>query len=491
MGVKRFAFKEIARDIKPASGDVARCKKDLYYLSTEILGYKDVNPELHKEYCDFVSWRTNPAPKKLDLMPREHLKTTLGTVGLSIQEIINDPDITILIASFKWEKAREMLGEVKDHLENNVRFKKMFGSYRGSDRQWNEDKIYVSKRTKPNKTATIDTSGLECTLTSAHYRRIILDDLVCRANIGTYKQVMQVVKFYQDALDLLDKRDGKLIIHGTRWAFHELYAWLLKNHKKDFALYIRRAVEKGRIIYPERFTRDSLKELKRAKGLWDFSCQYFNFTYDTQNALVRSREVQYYTANDLKKYQEKYPIFVTMVVDGAVTEDTDSCETAITIVGTTIWDEWILLDERVGHWGPTEAIEEMIGAIVRWQPQVFGIQKTTFEKLYRLALERELSERKLYSPEMVMLSKNPRITKHQQIMSLKPRIERKGLYWLQSHERFEMAARQYPKTTELDVLDSLSRHTEISEVPFFHKHKASEREFVSLKIDPERLPWNL
>lgn len=490
IGAQNYVLEQVAHGLKPPSEEHERGKRDLYFLATEILGYKDVNKELHEDYCRFVSFQSNPRPKKLDLLPREHFKTTLGTVALAIQEIINDRDVTILVTNFTWGNARHMLEEIKEHLAGNKKLIKLYGEFVGS--KWNEDEIIVTGRSRPNQTPTIMTAGVDKTLTSTHFKRIIHDDLVARENIGTWEQIQKVIKFYTDSLDLLDKKDGKLVIHGTRWAFYELYGWLLKNHSKEFDIYKRRAIENGKIIFPERFTKEILRGLKKEKGMADWACQYFNHVYDTLHSLMKADEVNYYTDEDYNEYATKYPFYVTMVIDGAVGETDEHCKTAITIVGTTIWDEWVYLDERVGHWGPTEALEEMVAAVEKWQPTKLGIQKTTFEKLYKMDLERLLNERKIYCPEIVELSKNPTISKHMQIMSLRPRIERKGLYWRPEHTELELTARQYPKTVSKDVLDSLSRHTEIAEVPFYReKHKARVKAFSSLSIHPERLPWNL
>lgn len=487
-------FKGIAAGIKPPSIEVERGKKDLYWLCRDVLGYRDGNETLHREYCDFVSFITNPKSKKLDLMPREHFKTTMGTIGLAIQEILNDPNTTILISNYTWSNARKFLDAIKKQFQFNEKLRGLYGDYVGD--KWNEDEIIVSKRTKFIPTPTIETAGLEKTLTSNHYKLIILDDLVSRENINTYEAASKVIRYYQDSLDLLDKVSGRLIIHGTRWSFYELYGWILKSHSKSFDVYIRRAVEDGKVIFPERFSKGKLKELMYEKGMNDFSCQYFNHVYDVKNSLIGVTDVNYYTDEDLGTYRSKYPLYITMVADGAVSEDRASCKTAITVVGTTINDEWILLDVRAGHWGPQEAVEEMVAAILKWRPVDFGMQETSFEKLYRINLEKTMSERSIYAPNMVMLSKDPRVSKDMQIMSLKPRIERKGLFWKPTQEQFEIAGRQYPKTTDIDILDSLSRHTELSQVPIHHS-KAGRREtrfnndaLGEPAMGDYALPWN-
>lgn len=490
LGAQGYVLNEIAQRIRPPSPEVERGRKDLYFLAHEILGYKDLNPQLHGDYCRWVSFQTNPAGKKMGLLPREHLKTTLGTVALCVQEIINDPDITILVANFTGGNAKKMLDEIKHHFSRNQRFRGIYGDYVGH--KWNEDEIIVSKRIMANKTPTVDTAGVDKTLTSNHYRRIILDDLVTPENINTINQITTVIEYYREILDLLDKKDGKLVIHGTRYTAYELYGWILKHHRKDFDIIIRRAIEDGKVIYPERFSREKLQELRRQKGLANFAPQYFNYIYDSQNSLLKSGEENYYTTDDLESYLKDYPLFITMTIDAALDSTGKGCQTAMTVVGTTVNDEWILLDMTAGHWG-TEIIGRAVDLIRKWRPRKLGMQKTMFEKLYKKELEDRLSTEHEYSPEFVMLKTAADMPKKIQIMSLRPRIERRGLFWRAEHIRFEMGARMFPNASEeVDILDSLSRHTEVAEKPYYEPpNEKMRRRFTRELVNPDdpRLPW--
>src|SRR3989337_2980776 len=59
--------------------------------------------KFHRELCNFAQERRDK--KKLILVPRMHLKSTLITVGYSIFRIIDNPNIRILIISGTHENA--------------------------------------------------------------------------------------------------------------------------------------------------------------------------------------------------------------------------------------------------------------------------------------------------------------------------------------------------------------------------------------------------
>ena len=87
------------------------CKTNLKYLCTKILGYPDWDI-CHDEVQKFLS--ESKKSKKLILLPREHLKTSIITIGTSIQHILNDFDTTILYANAIQSNAESFLRETKN-----------------------------------------------------------------------------------------------------------------------------------------------------------------------------------------------------------------------------------------------------------------------------------------------------------------------------------------------------------------------------------------
>ena len=60
-----------------------RSHSSLYYHIEEVLGYKAMHPPLHRDkVCRFLSEWDDQRFIKLLLIPREHLKSTIASIGL-------------------------------------------------------------------------------------------------------------------------------------------------------------------------------------------------------------------------------------------------------------------------------------------------------------------------------------------------------------------------------------------------------------------------
>lgn len=261
--------------------------EDLFEFNKQILqveGGKNNVPlsSFHHELCDFVMDKEKN--KKLILVPRGHLKSTLVTVGYSLLRIAQDPSVRILLANATYDMATSFLGQIKKHIKENDVFRDYYGDYGTNPDKWAENMISIGKkRTFGRKEATVTTFGIGGNLVSQHYDVIIMDDVVNRDLINTAEQIQKTVLFYKDALDLLEP-NGVLIIIGTRWSDNDLYGWIMDQSNpeqvwRNFAVMVRQAYQGNleteehlSILYPEKFTRDILKTLKMEKGPYEFSC---------------------------------------------------------------------------------------------------------------------------------------------------------------------------------------------------------------------------
>lgn len=260
---------------------------DLYTFNKEVLhveeGVGNVPlAQFHQELCEFVM--DTKTDKKLILVPRGHLKSTIVTAGYSLMRIAQDPSVRILIANATYDMACSFIGQIKKQLQNNETFRDYYGDLSTNADRWSENMISVPKR-KPfaKKEATVTAFGMGGNLVSQHYDVIIMDDVVNRDYINTQEQIEKTILFYKDALDLLEP-GGKLIVIGTRWHDADLYGWIMDKTNseqvyRNFEVFIRQAyqgdLETGEgleFLYPQKFTKEILETLKREKGPYEFSC---------------------------------------------------------------------------------------------------------------------------------------------------------------------------------------------------------------------------
>src|SRR4029077_19588963 len=168
----------------------AACQTSLYFLCKEILHYN----EWDTVHDDLERFLNPPSNRKLILVPRGHLKTSIVTKAYSIQLLLRNTNLRILIANQVWDKAREMLYEIKQFLTDKSDLPKLFGPF-VSDR-WREDDIVIAQRAKALAAPSIGTSGVEAELTSSHYDVIFCDDLQGEKNFQTPEAREKVKRYY-------------------------------------------------------------------------------------------------------------------------------------------------------------------------------------------------------------------------------------------------------------------------------------------------------
>jgi len=262
--------------------------EDFWSFSKEVIGWKDLYEPLHKPLCYFV--QNNPNKKKLILLPRGHLKSSVITIGYALWRIAQNPKIRILIANGTYPLAATFLSQIKDHIMRNERFRKLFGDLYSSSDKWSESAITVKREESyEKKEATVTAFGIGGNLVSQHYDLVLLDDLVNRENIHTQERISDVLTFYKDVLDLLEPVTGELLMTGTRWHEADLYGWILDPENPEhheFEIMEKKAIEGefeivrnpdtngftiegGEVLFPTKFTREHLSKLLN-KGVAEF-----------------------------------------------------------------------------------------------------------------------------------------------------------------------------------------------------------------------------
>ena len=203
-----------------------RCQTDLKFLAKNICGMNAWEDTLHNDLAQFLA---KPNDKKLILIPRGHLKSSIVTVCWTIQQILKNHNIRVLITNAVWDLSRQFLREIAGLITDKSLLSEIFGRFDGPGSKFTQDEITVAQRTLGTlKEATITTAGIERALTGGHYDIIIHDDLVEENNTNTKEQINKVIRFYQNSLDLLDP-GGQILVVGTRWAMGDLYGHLIET----------------------------------------------------------------------------------------------------------------------------------------------------------------------------------------------------------------------------------------------------------------------
>jgi len=440
-------------------------KKSLFFNCTHFLGYNDWDT-VHDDVEIFL---LRPARKKALLLPRNHLKSTITTIAFTIMQIIKNPNIRILIANGVWDIARKFLDEIKAQLENS-QLKYLFGDFVSP--RWNADEIIVRQRTKALKEPTIMTTGVEAETTGGHFDLIILDDLMGLQNSQTSEQRNKVKRFRRSMINLLEPK-GLLIEVMTRWHLDDTFAEISEKESKYYDIMVREVVENGKLIFPKKFAQkfnpqkkswefvddptcmDYVNHLKASMPLDEFSAQYLNKPFSSENQLFK---------NEYFKYWRERPqgLFVAMTIDLASSAEMYADETAITIVGMDHdWNIYVL-DYIKGRWGTaSEVVDRIFEMYGKWRPNTFGMETNGYQRIYKLACEAEMRKRKIYFPVEEFKS-GPQKSKFDRIKTLEPFYRDGKVFhalWMQRKDleaQLQMVSQDGLKGKRDDLADAVS-----------------------------------
>lgn len=204
---------------------------DLFYLMVYVLKRHDLLHPWLFDRCREVQAKPDGC---IDLWAREHRKTSIISVGLTIFDIINDPEITIGLFSHTRPIAKSILRLIKREFETNEDLKGLFPDifYENPEKEspkWSEDGGIIVKRTSNPRECTLEAHGLVDGMpTGLHFKRLVYDDIVTRESVSTPEQVAKTT----EALELSDNlgvEGGAKRFIGTRYAIHDSYSSVLKK----------------------------------------------------------------------------------------------------------------------------------------------------------------------------------------------------------------------------------------------------------------------
>lgn len=250
------------------------CLGDLFFLLTEVMGRADIDSDWLYDRCREVE----SAPDGyLDLWAREHYKSTIITVGKSIQDILRDPEETIGIISHSRPISKAFLRQIKREFENNKIMQDLFPHIcppeKGEGgRTWSEDSGIIVRRATNPKEATVEAWGLvDGQPIGKHFKTLVYDDVVTRESVYTPEQIVKTTEAWALSLNL-GAHGGRRRHIGTRYHFNDTYNDIMRRGAAIPRIYPATTDGKpeGEPVF---LTRESLAEKRRHMGPYVFGCQ--------------------------------------------------------------------------------------------------------------------------------------------------------------------------------------------------------------------------
>ena len=207
-------------------------RSDLFLLLVFLLRMPWINNDWLFDRCREV--QASP-DGHLDLWARGHAKTNIITIGLTVQDILNDPEITVSIFSHVRSISKDILSKIKREFEDNAQLKYVYSDVLWAEPKreaprWSEDNGLIVKRRANPKEATLEAHGLVDGMpTGKHFDLRIYDDVVTQASCTTSEQIQKTTDAWDLSQNLGISGGGKVRYIGTRYNLGDSYATMIER----------------------------------------------------------------------------------------------------------------------------------------------------------------------------------------------------------------------------------------------------------------------
>lgn len=396
-----------------SAADTARIRNaalhNLYFFAEGVLGYDQLQPGAHADLCSFLMY--DKSKRRMVLMPRGHLKSTIATITRSIQVACKDVNHTrICIQNAEVKKAEAFLWEIQQHWEKGEMLRKLFpelipDKFQGAGSDWSANSASL-KRDAVFKESTWTCIGAGGSGASQHFNLIIPDDIVGDRQKASPAE-MQAVKSWNESQEaLLDNPDNDEICWvGTRKTMDDVYSDIMEKWAGELAVFIREPIEDGKPVFDLKFSIERLQRImNKTPEVWahdymnnpigkggtdwgDFAVRDFWWGDDGYSVVFRDK------TSALKRWSFS-ELDVVMTADPNSGEQLAPDKAAVVVHGTSPDREIFILSSRSGRPSPDGFIDWVMADAQTWRPRVIGWEKAGQQTLFWL--QKRMNETGIY-----------------------------------------------------------------------------------------------
>ncbi len=442
------------------------CKIDPYYLGKIWLGYSKAVFHLHYFMAHTIApSRIHPGYRGLREFARDSFKTTFMGVTFCVQQILRDPNITILYKSCVGENAAKKVQEIKNHFLRNELFAALFPEFKtrkvseeGSGSGW---RAPCCTRVQAENTITAAGVGSSKGGTSQHYDLIIGDDFWDEKSVTSpestadVKEEMAGIEFL-----LATPKEGRILYIGTRFS-HDDPTSSLRRMREYECIIVSGILACGRSTFPESMSIS--KFMDQAQNQYTFSCQVILNPTEENRGFKRSwfKYQPWATCRDLEASgQAAYRKVI--LTDAAGDDKKGSDPITICVVAIDQTGRIFLIDYIQEKMDPSAFIDQLFSLWDRWKPDFIVRQKTLLETTIMSFVERENIKRREEGKEIARFyhySLGKREKKQRITASLQPLFSAGMLYFdpkIPQLDLLERALLEHPRSADDNGPDALS-----------------------------------
>jgi hypothetical protein len=477
---------------------------DLFAFAWTVMGFQDLEPELHGEVCHLLGLWGQPGYKRLMIqVPRGSYKTSLCTISNSLWQICRSPNDTIVIFNERQENSKKWLRAIREVMMTSKLFHMVyrlppgiaFDDNRSLPRwwKWNDEEVVINRPRAGIPEASLTAMGVGTASTGGHWSRIIKDDLISEEAKNSESVMARTKEWFDSSLPLENPPyKGNDLVVCTPWTYGDVYRMVLEKY--EYKLYRRSALEEDaegnlRSVMPSKWTvNELLKEQERDPYYFSaqMQCQpragrevSFNpewlrwghvVEHEGEPAFFIHNEHYDPTISEVPDDEgsQVVPLWwcqKALLVDPAAADsDTKkrdyTARTGMVLVAIDPWGRKFVLDCWAGRRDPTDEILWMLEISGKWGTNKIAVEEVTFSNMYRHFLIKEAAKQ---NRALSFVSLKPGMRdKETRIQGKIPEF-RAGLFYLNEIPALKKLQQEYiefPYGRTRDLLDALAYDAE-------------------------------
>jgi predicted phage terminase large subunit-like protein len=486
--------------------------------------------EVHREFSDFVTYPqriTSSKPdgrRRVGLMPRGHLKSTVGSVGYVLWRIYRNPDIRVLFGTNIKKLARGFIRELRQYLEDTdlqatvwnarphisgnlipvldaaTRRRRSSGRDGAADEEtdaedkkiiWSLEALQVIRPSK-FKEPTIAAVSTNTVMTGDHYDLVILDDIVDDKNSKVPSRRQDVIEWAMDMESILNtvhvsKVEGwsevlgdEMLVMGTRYYKGDYYDYLFENAvEQEYITFFRNLYKNGRddsdgYLWHEHITTDKVSKLRARTTPRRFASQYLNVIISEEEQIFKQSMVQWIRGNDYEikdgfvrvidpnDRNKRVKVRPILVVDPAISQKDSADFTVIAVGGLDTDENLYLFDMKIKRMLPTELTKTLFELADKWDVTLAYVESVG----YQASIIHNVREKMRGRRPIVLRPYLPKGSKQDRIETmLQPLFENSKVWfsaWLAQLTELIDEMEYFPRAAHDDALDAVAMIRELA-----------------------------
>lgn len=219
------------------------------------------------------------------LLPRGHLKSTIGGEAFSTWEAVKDPSLRRILMSRRKNLALRTLQTVRKQFEANAMTQRLFGNLgppsKGDALTWSKTAIQLKHAQARGSDPSLVVTSTSTETAGMHCDRVTLDDVVGQTNIATV-ELRQSLKDCVHNLEAVRDPGSHMLNIGTIWHEDDAHGEYIRpdGHSYEFTSFMvgTLRMDDDTALWREKFTEPVMKRLedKYRNRMYFFMCQYYN-----------------------------------------------------------------------------------------------------------------------------------------------------------------------------------------------------------------------